>query len=230
MNKRIFFITVLLTTILIRPPLFFTQELVTAEKYLNDLSKAYGEINDYKADITITQGDSVMKGVLFYKKPNLLRINFTKPKDQVLVVNGESLIIYIPEHSVIMKQNLRRRGQETLASLASKEGLTQLKRNYSVAYEIGPEPVPLDEQSKLNVIKLKFEWRSPDEAFRQLNISVTEDRLIRRIIGVTRNYEEIQFDFTNIDINQNIPDARFTNYEPPPDANVFDNFLFKPEN
>jgi hypothetical protein len=121
--------------------------------------------------------------------------------------------------------------------MASEQGLLLLKRNYSVAYLVGPDPMPLDEPtldesgampSQELVVKMKLDWRSTDEGFRQLEISVGENGLIRRINGVTVGYENIQFDLTNILVNQNIPDARF-DYESPATANIFENFLFEPE-
>jgi hypothetical protein len=75
-----------------------------------------------------------MEGVLFYKKPNLLRINFTKPADQVLVVDGEKLVLYIPELRVIMEQRLKKRSSAGVASLASAQGLNLLKKRYSISY------------------------------------------------------------------------------------------------
>ena len=113
--------------------------------------------------------------------------------------------------------------------MASQQGLELLKRNFSVAYLVGPDPVPLDEADVPEmVVKMKLDWRSTDEGFRQLEISIGENGLIRRIKGVTVGYENIQFDLTNILVNQNIPDARFE-YESPATANIFENFLFEPE-
>jgi outer membrane lipoprotein-sorting protein len=78
------------------------------------------------------------------------------------------------------------------------------------------------------VTKLQLDWRSTTEGFRKLIISVTETFLIRRIVGTTANYEEIQFDFEDIRLNQNLPEARF-DYEAPASANMFPNFLFEQE-
>jgi outer membrane lipoprotein-sorting protein len=204
------------------------QEIMTANDYFNSISERYGRVDDYEARLTITREEEAVTGTVYYKNPNLLRINFSEPEEQVLALDGELLTIYIPAHSVIMQQSIKRHSSATLASMASSQGLNLLKRNYSIAYLSGPDPVPLDEESEEMVIKLKLEWKSTDEGFRQLEISVGENGLIRRIVGVTGGYENIQFDFTNIIINRNIPDARFQ-YESPASANVFNNFLFDPE-
>jgi outer membrane lipoprotein-sorting protein len=52
--------------------------------------------------------------------------------------------------------------------------------------------------------------------------------MIRRMVGITGNYERFQFDFTNIRTNQNIPGSRFE-FEEPPSAYRIDNFLFDPQ-
>lgn len=204
------------------------QEIMTANDYFDSISERYGRVDDYEARLSITRGEDAMTGTVYYKNPNLLRIDFSEPEEQVLALDGELLTIYIPTHSVIMQQSIKRHSSATLASMASSQGLNLLKRNYSIAYLTGPDPVPLDEDGDEMVVKLKLEWKSTDEGFRQLEISVGENGLIRRIVGVTVGYEKIRFDFSNIIINQNIPDARFQ-YESPASANVFNNFLFDPE-
>lgn len=204
------------------------QEILTAENYFDEVSASYGKIQDYTANITITQGETIMKGKLYYKNPNLLRIDFTDPEEQVLVTNGAELTIYIPRYEVILVQRLRRRSQAALASMASEQGLHLLKKNYGVAYLSGPDFVPLEERSEERVRKLKLESRSTAEGFRQIVLAVGRTGLIRRITGVTINYEEFVLDLTDIVVNQNIPDMRFE-YDSPPYANVYNDFLFEAE-
>ncbi len=205
---------------------------MTATAYFDTVSENYAVVEDYQADIEIRREDSLMKGVLFYKSPDMIRINFSEPEEQVLSLDGELLSIYIPQYRVIMEQKIEKDAQVSGgASLASKEGLKLLKRNYTVAYLKSPEPVNLDEDdtSSEKVVKLKLIWRSTDESFRQIDLSIGENGLIRRMIGYDEEYNEMQFDFMNITVNQNIPDARFK-FDGPASANVYENFLFEPEN
>jgi outer membrane lipoprotein-sorting protein len=124
----------------------FAQEIMTAEQYFDAVSEHYGTIEDYEANITINRGDETFTGTVFYKTPNLLRINFTEPEDQVLVVNNEKLMLHLPQHHVVMQQELKRHSEAGLASMASSKGLELLKRSYSVAFLEGPQLVPLDEE------------------------------------------------------------------------------------
>ena len=230
MNKLIYVKKFYIIICLIIFPVLFSaaqERIVTANEYLNFVSAQYGSIEDYEANVTITKGKEKMNGIIYYKTPSLLRINFSNPKEQVLVVDKEKLVIYIPKYRVIMQQKLKKGGVSG-AGMASREGLRILKRNYIVSYLESPDFVPLDEGSTEMVKKLKFVWRTADEGFRQLIMSVGEDNLIRRMVCVTADYTEMQFDFTDIRTNEGIPDTRFE-YDSPASANVFENFLFEAE-
>lgn len=231
MNKLIYVKKFYIFICLIIFPVLFSaaqERIVTANEYLNFVSAQYGSIEDYEANVTITKGKEKMSGIIYYKTPSLLRINFDNPKEQVLVVDKEKLVIYIPKYRVIMQQKLKKKGGVSGAGMASREGLRILKRNYIVSYLESPDFVPLDEGSTEMVKKLKFVWRTADEGFRQLIMSVGEDNLIRRMVCVTADYTEMQFDFTDIKTNDGIPDTRFE-YDSPASANVFENFLFEAE-
>jgi outer membrane lipoprotein-sorting protein len=201
------------------------QEILTAENFFDQMSEAYGEFRDYIAKVSLIQEKETMAGSLYYKTPNLLRIDFTSPAEQVIVTDGSRLIVYIPLYRVVMSQTLKRR---SAASLATRQGLIMLRRNYSIAYLEGPGRVPLDPASSLLVTKLKLTWHSSSEGFRELILSVNSQKMICRIEAITVGYQKIQFNFEDIRINQNIPEARFK-YDPPASANVQENFLFEPE-
>jgi outer membrane lipoprotein-sorting protein len=204
------------------------QEILTAENFFDQVSEVYGEVRDYVAKATIIQEKEAMGGTLYYKSPNLLRIDFTSPAEQVLVTDGSKLTVYIPLYRVIMSQTLRRRAAGAVPSMAGKQGLALLKRNYYMAFLEGPGKVPLDPGSSLMVTKLKLTWRTNSEGFREMVLSVNSQNMICRIDAVTVGYQKIQFNFEDIRINQNIPDARFK-YDPPASANVQENFLFEPD-
>ena len=218
----------LFTLFLLLAAFAFCQEILTASQYFDSISSGYGMVKDYTARLAIQTKDAVMEGTLFYKSPNLLRINFSEPKDQVINVDGKTLTIYIPSQNVVMVQELKKHNSASLAAMANEKGLQLLKKGYSVAYLKGPDPIPLDEGSKEMVIKLNLVWRGTDEGYRQIIMSITKDGLIRRMKGITINYETFQYDFTDVRVNQDLPDARFK-YDPPPSAYMMKNFLFEPE-
>lgn len=204
------------------------QDIVTAAQYFNTVSEKYGSVGDYSAKVAILQGKTSMEGTLFYKNPNKLRIEFSNPSGQVISSDGKTLTVYLPRYNVAFTQELKKRSEASIAAMASKQGLNLLKSSYSISYVTGPETTPLDGTSGESVVKLKLTWRSGNQAFRQLEISVSQAGYIRRIVGLTAAQQTIQFDFTSIKTNVGIPDTRF-DYDSPPTANMIRNFLFEPE-
>ena len=223
MTKRgisLFFILIIGSSIL------SGQEIITAEKYLEMVSDNYAGIRDYEASIAIKSGNSDMTGSVSHLSPSLIRIDFTRPADQVIVFNGNALTIYLPEFRAVLNQEIntsRAAGQ----TLATSQGLTILRRNYVPSFVTGPNPEPLDSSSSERVVKLRLSRRSVSEGFRELIISINPDtKLIRRIEGRTIAEGEVRFDFTNIKTNLGIPEARFI-YDAPASANMYNNFLFR---
>ncbi|MDR2048567.1 MAG: outer membrane lipoprotein carrier protein LolA [Treponema sp.] len=201
------------------------QEIVTAGRYLEMVSERYSSIRDYEARIVIQNGTVQMNGNVSHLGPNFLRIDFTSPAEQVIVYNGESLMVYLPGDRAILNQNVGSQGEG--ANLATSRGLTLLRRNYIPAFVVGPEPTPLEEGSGERVVKLRLARRSASEGFREIILDVDpETRLIRRITGRTVNEITVRFDFSNIRLNQGIPEQRFV-FDAPPATNMFNNFLFK---
>jgi outer membrane lipoprotein-sorting protein len=205
----------------------FSQEIVTADRYLELVSERYGNIRDYEAQVVIRSGSTDMIGNLSFLNPFFLRIDFTKPSEQVLVFNGDILTIYIPDLRAVLNQSVTpaRRSGPAGASLASAQGLQLLRRGYVPSFVSGPEPVPLDDRERDLVVKLRLTRRLASEGFREIILSVNPTtRLIRRIEGRTIAEAFVRFDFNNIRTNLGIPEQRFV-YDSPASANLYNNFL-----
>jgi outer membrane lipoprotein-sorting protein len=206
-----------------------SQEIVTAERYLESVAERYGGIRDYEAKIIIRSGNTDMYGTVSHLVPSFLRIDFTTPSGQVIVFNGELLTVYLPEYRAILNQTISsgRRTGTAGASLATAQGLMLLRRNYLPSFITGPAPEPLEAGSDEMVVRLRLARRNISEGFREIVLSVDpKTQLIRRIEG--RNIAEslVRFDFTEIQINQGIPEQRFL-YDSPASANLYNNFLFR---
>ncbi|GHU24713.1 membrane protein [Spirochaetia bacterium] len=205
----------------------WSQDIVTAERYLDMVAQRYGSIRDYEARIAIRSGTTDMTGTLLNLSPSFLRIDFTRPSGQVIVFNGDQLTIYLPEYRAVLIQAVTESSQNTSAGIASAQGLTMLKRNYTPAYVSSPDPQPLETGSRELVVQLHLTRRTTSEGFRELTLSIEpETKLIRRIEGRTITNAIVRFDFTSIKINQGTPEQRFI-YDPPTSANLYNNFIFR---
>lgn len=206
------------------------QTITTADTFFSTLSETYSNLKDYSANIRITsiaaQKADTMTGRVQFKKPDLLRIDFSQPAEQTIVFNGSLLTIYLPAYNVVLNQSVEKSSGSSGASLATPQGLSLIKRYYSIAYETGPNPEPMDANSDEQVIILSLARRSTTEMFRTIRMMVSPDTgLIRRIDAKTIAGDQIIFDFTGYALNQGILDNRFE-YDSPPSANMFNNFLF----
>jgi outer membrane lipoprotein-sorting protein len=204
------------------------QEIITAERYLEMVGERYGGIRDYEARIVIRSGNTEMFGSLSHLAPSFLRIDFAKPMEQVIAFNGEMLTIYLPEYRATLNQSITpsRRSGLSGAALASAQGLILLRRNYIPSFVTGPDPVALETGSDEMVVNLRLARRSVSEGFREIILSINPaTRLIRRIAGRTIADVQVRFDFSDIKINQGIPEQRFI-YDSPASANNYNNFLF----
>lgn len=206
--------------------LSFSQEILTASVYFKSVSDFYGTVKDYEADLDIKANRQMMSGKVSFKRPNLLRIDFTNPSEQVICFNGDMLTIYLPGSAAILNQSVGSDSSAGAANLSSPQGLALLSRYYTVRYEVGQEPVPLDEGSDEKVVKLVMYRRNSTEAFSQIKLAVSaSSKLIRRITATTPQGDVFTFDFSNYKLNQGISDQRFI-YDPPSSANNYNNFLY----
>jgi len=204
------------------------QEIVTAEQFFAKVSDKYAGVEDYEASIAISNAGQPMTGKLYFKSPSLLRIDFTQPPEQVIVFDGDRLVVYIPQYRAVLQQETGAAGLGAgAATLASREGLSMMKRNYTIAWESTPQASALDQSNPEKVYKLLLSRKTVSEGFKTIRVSVSESTLlIRRIEGWTVANERIAFDFSSIRLNQNIPATRFI-YDAPASANVYNNFLFQ---
>jgi outer membrane lipoprotein-sorting protein len=202
------------------------QAIVTAEAFLEKVSGRYASFRDYEARITIKMDENEMTGTVSHLAPAFMRIDFSSPAEQVIVFNGDMLTIYLPEMRAILNQDIGS-SPGGGAGLATGNGLSMMRRSYAAAYVTGPDPVPLEDGSRERVVKLRLTGRQSGAGFRELLLSIDPSTLfIRRLTAVQFTSAVIQFDFTNVKINQGIPEQRFS-YDSPASANVYNNFLFR---
>lgn len=205
------------------------QNIITASTYFKGVCDVYSKIKDYQVtmDITVTQGKekTFMSAATSFKTPNLLRLDFSRPKEQVICFNGNKLIVYLPKTHAILEQAVST-DENSGAKLATSAGLTLMSRYYTVAYVTGQSPVPLEKNSTDEVVKLILTRKSNLESFRTIELSITpKTSLIRRLKATSSNGDTFTFDYFDYMLNQNLTDQRFL-YDPPSSANNFSNFLF----
>ena len=202
----------------------FAQSITTASAYFKTISEYYATLKDYEVNFEIKVERQETAGRLSFKAPDLLRLDYTNPEEQVICYNGDTLTVYLPDSDAVLQQSIT---SETGAeALTTPQGLSLLSRYYTIAYETGQNAEPLEDGSDEMVVKFVLKRKSAAEAFRSISIAVSEQtKLIRRIEAVTPKGEVFLFDFFDYVLNQDITDQRFI-YDAPSSANNYNNFLF----
>jgi outer membrane lipoprotein-sorting protein len=197
-------------------------QILTASAFFKSVSDYYAAIYDMEASVHITSQKTNMSANLSYRRPDLLRLDFSSPRGQVLVYDGDRLTIYIPGRQAILSQSASAGG----TGLATPQGLSLMSRYYTVAYETGQAPVPLSSGSEEMVVNLILTRKTYSEEFKTIKLSINpSSRLIRRIEAVTIQNDTFVMTFSGYRINSGISAQRFV-YDSPPTANIYDNFLF----
>jgi len=199
-----------------------------ADVFFTRLSAAYSAVKDYQATLTITRGKEVDTGELSYKSPVFIYVRFSAPQGQVINFNGQDLIIYDPVDAVVLKQTFPKKSPAQLEGLVSSQGLNLWQHNYTISWLVGPDPVPLDEGSREQVLKLKLQSKG-GTLYSQMIVSVSPAQLlVRRVEGTLGSGDRVVMDFTDVQTNEGIPDARF-DYKEPPNVYMQPDWLFDPE-
>ncbi len=233
MLKKILFSICLL--LIVMSYTFAQSAILTAADFFESVSENFAVIENYEADMKIRIGEESEEMIsrVSFKQPNLLRIDFSEPDTQAIVFNGNQLTIYLPNSNVILNQTVQSDGSSSDGmSLATPDGLALMKRYYSITYEVGQAPVPLDPEAvgtpeaEEMVVKLLLTRRNTTEGFRTINLAISPDTLlIRRVEAESVEGTIFIFDFTNYALNQNIPDMRFL-FDMPSAGSTFNDFLF----
>lgn len=200
------------------------QEITTAQQFFQRVSEAFGGVNDYSCRFTLTRGDTVSTGSLYYKKPNLLRLDYATPAGQAILSDGKDLWVYIPSANLLLHQELKSRSAAELESMASAKALRMFQDGYDISYLDQPGPVALGPDSTEQVTKLRLTRSSSREMYREIILSIGPNMLIRRLEGTLEDHTEIVMDYANIRVNQGVPNSRFQE-DDWADAAREDNFL-----
>lgn len=212
----------LITVFFLFITLSLTAQVRQVSDFFKDVSQAYSGIEDYRARISIKSAGQPDQSGTMLVKGSRVRINMNS--GQVISINEGKLVVYVADARIVLEQEM------TGVNAGSVEGLTMLQKYYKYSYSdpSGYKLVQLEDKSREKVVKLNFDAKQAGLEYRNMVISFTKELLIRRIVGKTFSGSEIIFDFTNIKINEGIPDNQFI-YDAPGDAHTVQDFIYTPE-
>ncbi|MCA9453015.1 MAG: outer membrane lipoprotein carrier protein LolA [Nitrospiraceae bacterium] len=193
-----------------------TQEIV------KKVDARYAQTKDLQADFvqeTILEGFTTgftSSGRLYLKKPGLLRWDYLHPSEEQIYVNGDQVMMYVPEHQQVVKGVLTQMAASK-GPLALLQGAGNLSQQFTIlesadgskdnekfpSLTLVPKPVDQTPPTIKKIVLKLF----PDTYFIQ-GITLFE---------VSGNISHVMFD--HIQANTGLPSSQLT-FDVPPDVVV----------
>ena len=182
------------------------------------LQANYQTMRDYQADFTqetkikAYPRPQKSSGKVYYKKPDKMRWDYSKPEKKEIVTDGETLWMHTPSLNQVMKVDFEATSQSKVAS-AFLSGMGNLKRDFDMTLDKTAEPgkdyrvvlVPKSGAESVKTLILTVDRKS-------FNIKKTE---------LTDIYDNLTVVIlTDFRVNVGFKDARF-NFTPPEGVEIF---------
>lgn len=192
------------------------------EDLVGKVDARYAQTQDLQADFTqetILEGFTTgftSSGRLYLKKPGLLRWDYLQPSEEQIYVDGDQVMMYVPEHQQVVKGVLTQMAASK-GPLALLQGVGKLSQQFTIlesavgSREEGELPrltlVPKTEANEAPTIK-KIVLKLFPDSFLIQTITLFE---------VSGNISRVMFD--HIQVNKGLS-SRLLKFEVPPDVVV----------
>lgn len=174
-------------------------EFTTVSDVAKKVRERFAAVESYQANFKIVSEKmgkkSYQNGVVKYKSPNKMLVDFVQPYGQKIIATGNTMWIYIPSMNVVAEQDLKSQS-DSLFSSNTKSGLQRLftKYHYKFASREQPERQP-DGSKRYTMMLQQKESRS---GYRNLKLWISEDYLITKAAGETSTGKKVEIEFTDI--------------------------------
>jgi outer membrane lipoprotein carrier protein len=212
-------VLLLLTAFFIVVPSLSQAQEVTLEALVLKIQEAYEKTDDFKSSFTQETTIKSLKkteregGVVYFKKPRMMRWVYSKPKSKELVIGPRKSWLYIPDDRLVYLQDSDSllRSKVTIKFIS---GIGKLAEDFKVRFA---EPAKKEGPYRLE-LKPKAYVEGVEKMFLTVN---REDYQIISVL-LTDVYGNItKTTFSNTEFNRNLPDNLFT-FKPPQGVDVID--------
>jgi outer membrane lipoprotein carrier protein len=171
---------------------------------------AYDKMNDLQADFTQSvkfedfETPYVSKGKLFLKKGKM-RWDYQEPSRQQIVVDGERLLFYIPEHKQLVKSRV---GGESDGHLPLQllSGTSRLDQDFQISIEEAPRS---DQSLSLLLIPKNKQTQLTKVIASVVPSPQVEGLVIQKVILFEQNGNVSTFSFEKMQINKGFSEEVF---------------------
>ena len=170
---------------------------------LEKVQDKFNSASTITADISQNTGNSALKGKIFLKKENKLRLEF---KNITIISDGFTIWNYNKKENKVIINNF---DENTPSAFSFNKIINKYPEMSDVSYAEGRKDVLLikpDTNSGLN--------------FQSVSLWVNNENLVEKV-RIEQGGNPMEISVSNYSLNKEIPDSRFT-FVPPQDSQVID--------
>lgn len=183
------------------------------DEFMTQLQARYSTIDDFSADFEhsyvggVLQAADVERGAVRVKKPGRWRFDYTHPEAKRFVSDGRTIHSYFPaDRQVVVTELPEGETVSTPASFLAGDG--DLTRDFSARYAAAGN-------GNGDTLVVDLTPMRPDADYEFLTLAIDPDNFDMRRLAATDFQGGIStYVFSNLEHNQDLPDALFT-FDPP---------------
>ncbi|OGL41843.1 MAG: outer membrane lipoprotein carrier protein LolA [Candidatus Schekmanbacteria bacterium RIFCSPHIGHO2_02_FULL_38_11] len=199
------FLYLLILNFILPEPVY--PETSALDEIVSKIQKKYEYVRELETDCIqetfnrTVEKKFIFKGSLYVKKPDKLRMEIKEPEKQLIIANGQTLWVYLPENKQVVREKLDLNNKSKTA-LTILTGMAKLSRDFEISMEQGSEKsrsymlglIPKDSKSMIKKMRLEVDKNN-------LNFQKV---IVEDSFGNWTSYE-----LKNIKVNRGISDSKF---------------------
>jgi outer membrane lipoprotein-sorting protein len=209
-------------------------DFVVAKDVVKNILKEFKSYNTYQADFKIIskkgKKTKVRQGTIYFRKPDKVRMDFSRPRRQSVVSDGETVWIYVPRLKLLGKQELKSEGDEGFFSKKIPIGLERLFSLYHYSFTKKKQPSQASvagQKGKYYTLSLKQTVMT--SGFREMTLWVNQNYRIQQVKARTALGKDVTMSFAKIKTGIDLKESLFVfNKEKYPVRNTVKNPLVQP--
>ncbi|MBN1662164.1 MAG: outer membrane lipoprotein carrier protein LolA [Deltaproteobacteria bacterium] len=192
----------------------------TVEEVIDRMQNNYEKIADFKArfvqEVTVKTLNKTEReeGVVYFKNPQRMLWDYTKPKAKKLIINPKQAWLYMPEDRIVYLQSSESIFKSRVI-IKFLTGVGKISDDFLISFS---QPDSIDGSGNY---RLTLAAKDHDLGVRQLYLTVGKDSYQIIQCRFTDEYGNVtQISFRDMEINKQIPD-RFFIFKPPEGVEIF---------
>lgn len=220
-SKRIKYITLFLLTAVFSLfgsiAAFSNEGWKDKEQLLDEVERANKAFESIEADLTYTkiipllEVNEVSRGKIKYKKPDKAYINFSAPRNEINVIDGEYVWIFHPEARQVEKYRTKDKTQDAQGMSFFELGYKSSMVEANKRYEISLIEKKVEKGKKFYVLELIPKANQANERYSKIHLWIEEGFWLPSVIELFESEGEIinKIEINNVALNKPIPDKIF---------------------